>query len=74
MTKPSFLSPFRKAGEMLETHGVGGGESSAGKETHPSPAPIFLLTLIRLPLLTGSAKRKGKPLLCRLYGIFSRWP
>ena len=28
---------------MLETHGVGGGgvESSAGKETHPSPAPIF---------------------------------
>ena len=53
--------------------GGGGGEeeeeSSAGKETHPSPAPIFWLTLIRLPLLTG---RKGKPLLCRLYGIFSR--
>ena len=30
---------------MLETHGVGGVESSAGKETHPSPAPIFFFSL-----------------------------
>ena len=26
---------------MQEAHEVLGGESSAGKETHPSPAPIY---------------------------------
>lgn len=47
----------------------GGGVVLERKPTPPLPL-FFLLTLIRLRLLTGLAKRKGKPLLCRLYGIF----